>query len=170
MNNLTQKAIALSSSDELFRLLGKELEQRVRAKRGSPAFVAQIRSLPSGLRAMAATYELDVSLTMDDLGWHFGNWHSAELAEETARGLEELGAIELAGIFLEAFRLAVRYWNELGSKDWAQWYHGSPLEKAVMPLNERAWAILKTKKNGIFEYWVDYARKYPERVGAASAS
>jgi len=83
--------------------------------------------------------------------------------------LEELGAVELAGIFREAFRLAVRHWNDLGSKNWAQWYHGSPLEKAVMPLNERAWAILKGKKNGIFEYWVDYARNYPERIGAPSA-
>jgi hypothetical protein len=38
-----------------------------------------------------------------------------------------------------------------------------------MPLNEQARAILKDKKSGIFDYWVDYARKYPERVGAASA-
>jgi hypothetical protein len=72
-------------------------------------------------------------------------------------------------VFKEAFRLAVRHWNELGSSDWAQWYHGSPLEEAVMPLNEQARAILKDKKSGIFDYWVDYARKYPERVGAASA-
>ncbi len=168
MSNFTRKAIASSSNDELFTLLGKELESRVSAGRVSPEFVAQIRSLPVGLRAMAATYELDVSLTMDDLGWHFGNWHNRDLAEETARGQEELEAVELAGVFREAFRLAVKHWNELGAKGWAQWYHGSTLEKAVMPLNERAWAILEDRKSGIFDYWVDYARKYPERVGAAS--
>ena len=114
---------------------------------------------------MAATYELDVSLTMDDLGWHFGNWHDRELAEETARGLEVLGATELAALFREAFRLAEQYWSELGSEDWSEWYHGSPLEKAVDPLNEKAWSILDTKKNGIFAYWIDYARKYPIRIG-----
>ena len=118
---------------------------------------------------MAATYELDVSLALDDLGWHFGNWHDPALSEETSRGLEELGAAELADVFKEAFRLAVRDWNELGARNWGQWYRGSRLEKAMEPLNERAWAILEGKKNGIFNYWVDYAREYPERLGVAGA-
>ena len=113
---------------------------------------------------MAATYELDVSLALDDLGWHFGNWHDAELAEETCRGLEELGATDLKGIFKEAFQMAVRYWGQLGAGDWAQWYHGSSLEKAMGPLNEKAWSILNTKKKGILSYWVDYARRHPERL------
>lgn len=165
MSNLTRETIASSSDDELFTLLGKELEKRASAKRGSPAFVAQIRNLPVGLRAMAATYELDVSLALDDLGWHFGNWHAPALAEETAHGLEELGATELATVFKDALRLAIRYWNELGAKNWTQWYHGSPLEKAMAPLNEQAWAILKGKEKGIFKYWLDYARKYPDRLG-----
>src|SRR6266568_2627521 len=163
--SISLEAIDASSDAELFTILGKELEQSISAERRSPQFLSQMRNLPVGLRAMAATYELDVSLALDDLGWHFGNWHNPDLAEETARGLEELGAVELAGVFKEAFRLAVRHWNELGSREWAQWYHGSPLEKAVMPLNERAWAILEDKKSGIFDYRVDYARKYPERVG-----
>jgi hypothetical protein len=34
---------------------------------------------------MAATYELDVSLTLDDLGWHFGNWPDPALSEKTQR-------------------------------------------------------------------------------------
>jgi hypothetical protein len=36
----------------------------------------------------------------------------------------------------------------------------------VMPLNRRAWAILQGRWNGIFSYWVEYARRHPERVGA----
>jgi hypothetical protein len=167
MTTLTLETIRSSSDEELFALLGKELEARIPARRGSREFVAQIRTLPAGLRAMAATYELDVSLTMDDLGSHFGNWHDPNLGEETRLGLEELGAAELADVFKEAFRLAVRYWHELGARNWGQWYHGSPLEKAMAPLNERAWSILKGKKNGIFSYWVEYAREYPERVGVA---
>jgi len=63
----------------LFSLLGRELKDRITTKRGSPEFVAEIKELPVGLRSMATTYELDVSLALDDLGWHFGNWHSVEL-------------------------------------------------------------------------------------------
>ena len=169
MNSISVEAIDSSSDDELFSLLGKELEKRVSAERGSPEFVAEIRNLPVGLRAMAATYELDFSLALDDLGWHFGNWHNVDLAEETSQGLEELGASELASVFKEAFQLAKEYWKELGSESWMKWYHGSPLEKAVEPLNEQAWSILAGKPNGICKYWVDYARRHPERVGAEDA-
>jgi hypothetical protein len=37
-------------------------------------------------------------MALDDLGWHFYNFHSRELAEETYRGLRELGADEAAEI------------------------------------------------------------------------
>ena len=164
MSNLTPGVIAASLDDDLFKLLGKELEERISFKRDSPEFVVEIQKLPIGLRAMAATYELDVSLVMDDLGWHFGNWHNTVLAEETIRGLDELEATGLAVVFKEAFQIALRYWDELGTKDWPKWYHDSPLEKEIEPLNKQARKILEAKKNGIFGYWVDYARKYPGRI------
>jgi hypothetical protein len=167
--SLTLEAIDASSDDELFALLGKELESRISAKRGSAEFVSEIRGLPAGLRAMAATYELDVSLSLDDLGWHFGNWHNEDLAEETARGLEFLGEKELSELFTQAFQIAKRYWTELGSENWMKWYHGSAFEQAVGPLTRQAWSILKSKKNGIFKYWVDYARRHPEQVGVEEA-
>ena len=100
------------------------------------------------------------------LGGTSGNWHDAELAEETAAGLVELGASEIAELFVEAYRLAQQFWQELGSESWGDWYHGSRLEEAVMPLNRRAWAILQDRWNGIFGYWVEYARRHPEKVGA----
>jgi hypothetical protein len=165
MSTISVEEIDSSSDDELFALLGKELQKRVRAARGSSEFVTEIRTLPVGLRAMAATYELDVSLALDDLGWHFGNWHNADLARETAEGLEELGASELARVFVQAFELAQRYWEDLGSERWMEWYHGSPFEKLIKPLNEQAWSVLKDNPNGVFKYWVDYARRHPERVG-----
>ena len=164
MSTLTIQSISSSTDDELFKLLSQELERLVPAARDSPEFLPQIRSLPEGLRAMAATYELDVSLTMDDFGWHFGNWHDEALAEETARGLEVLEAPELARLFREAFRLALRYWGELGSEGWSEWYHGSPLENAVAPLNDQAWEFLNQHENGLFHYWINYARKHPSRV------
>jgi hypothetical protein len=170
MSNLTIEAIDSSSDEELFKMLGKELERRIISKRGSSEFVAEIRNLPVGLKAMAATYELDVSLALDDLGWHFGNWHNADLAEETANGLEELGAPELAKVFRTAFQVAGGYWTELGIENWMQWYRGSPLEKSLEPLTKQARSILAGKEQGIFKYWVDYARRHPERVGNGSAS
>ncbi len=169
MSSLTADAIRSSSDDALFSLLQNELESRIPAARDSPEFLVQVRELPVGLRAMAATYELDVSLALDDLGWHFGNWHDIDLAEETARGLEELGASELAKVFREAFQLARNYWAELGAADWTDWYDGSPFEIAVGPLNERAWSILSGKTRGIFDYWIDYARQHPECVAAEDA-
>jgi hypothetical protein len=168
MNGLTPDVISTSSDDELFKLLAKELEKRISVGRESPEFVAEIQKLPIGLRSMAATYELDVSLVMDDLGWHFGNWHNTALADETIRGLDELRATGLAIIFKEAFQIAFRYWDKLAAKDWSKWYHGSLLEKEIEPLNERARKILDGKKNGVFEYWVNYARKYPERIANAN--
>jgi hypothetical protein len=163
MSILTKAAVISSSDTELFALLGKELETRITTKRGSPEFVAEIRKLPVGLRAMAATYELDVSLAMDDLGWHFGNWHNPALTDETSCGLKELGMTDLAEVFDAASELAGKYWDELGAENWSQWYHGSALEQAMEPFNQRAWAIQKDQ-NGILDSWVYYARKHPERV------
>jgi len=167
MNSLTLQSLDSSSADELFELLGQELGRRLSAPRNSPEFLHQLQQLPVGLRAMAATYELDVSLALDDLGWHFGNWHDEALADETAHGLEVLDAPELARIFREALRLALPYWSELGGKNWTQWYPGSPLEQALAPWNEQAWKILKQHKKGIFHYWVTYARTNPNGIGLA---
>jgi len=165
MSGIPANVLATGSNEEVFDLLGQELSRRL-PDRDAPQFVSEIRKLPPGLRAMAATYELDVSLSLDDFGWHFGNWHNEELAKETAIGLEELGAAELAGFFREAFNHALEYWSELGSENWMKWYHGSKLEEAVMPLNRAAWALLKERWNGIFSYWVEYARQHPEKIGA----
>ncbi len=163
---LTPERIAGAASDEhLYQMLGKELERWLpKGRRPSPDFVDDLRQLPAGFRAMVATFELDVSLTMDDLGWHFGNWHLWDLAEETAVGLVELEANELADIFRQAMSLAKMHWDELGSDGWSEWYHGSALETAMSPLNDQAWALLEPKSMGIMSYWLDYARKYPERI------
>jgi hypothetical protein len=165
MGELRASAIAAGSDQQVFELLGEQLQKRL-PSRTDPQYVDELRKLPPGLRAMAATYELDVSLALDDFGWHFGNWHDTELAEETAAGLVELGAPEIAELFRGAYQLAQQFWQELGSESWGDWYHGSRLEEAVMPLNRRAWAILQGRWNGIFSYWVEYARRHPERVGA----
>lgn len=60
--------------------LKQELEQLLTSRVvGDPysndgSFAANIAGLPPGLRAMAATHWLDISLTLDSLTWHFGNF------------------------------------------------------------------------------------------------
>ena len=65
------------------------------------AFAASIAVLPPGLRAMAATHWLDISLTLDSITWHFGNFGEPQLIAETEAGLRELGLHELASCFVE---------------------------------------------------------------------
>jgi hypothetical protein len=167
MKTLTAAQFASASNDEVFDFIVATLSRRIQVGPDHPEFMSASDSLPPGLRAMVMTHHLDVSLTHDDLGWHFGNWHDEQLSEATANGLEHLGASELSAIFQEAYALAQRHWKRLGEPKWTEWYHGSALETAVGPLNTRAWAILDTKWNGILGYWVDYARLHPLDVGAA---
>jgi hypothetical protein len=133
-------------------------------------FLPAIRRLPAGLRAMAATHELDVSMTLDDLGWHFANWHNLELAEETSRGLKELEAHEVAAVFDQALTLVRPHWDTIGSlvaidfQKFIEWYHGSELEVSLDPLNKRLDDLLDASPRGLFEFWIRYARRYPERV------
>ena len=152
------------SSEEVLKALSDELG-RLLPRPSDSRFLAMAKQIPLGLRAMAVTYYLDVSLALDDLGWHFGNYHSKRLAKETAWGLEELGAAELAHLFRKAFQLARKYWRELGRKNWDTWYGESALSKSLDALNGRAWEILRGKEYRIMGYWVDYARRYPERLG-----
>jgi hypothetical protein len=154
-----------ASDDALFELLGAELGRRLpNGRSASDSFVHELRALPVGLRAMAATYELDVSLTLDDLGYHFGNWHHQGLAEETLAGLRELGADRLAEIFSAAFQLANPHWDELGTPGWSDWYNASDLEQELELLNREAWSIQKAPGRGIFAHWTRYARAHPENL------
>src|SRR5579863_5209873 len=69
------------------------------------SFAATIAPLPPGLRAMAATHWLDISLTLDSITRHFGNFGEPQLVAETEAGLRELGLHELASCFAEAKEL-----------------------------------------------------------------
>ncbi|MGA7913924.1 MAG: hypothetical protein WCA00_01715 [Candidatus Acidiferrales bacterium] len=53
------------------------------------SFASNIALLPPGLRAMAATHWLDLSLTLDSITWHFGNFGEPHLVAETEAGLRE---------------------------------------------------------------------------------
>lgn len=154
-----------TTAKERLELIQELLQDRIPESRTEQGpFLERLKTLPPGLRAMAATYELDVSLAMDDLGCHFGNWHHFELAQETLQGLKELNALELAEIFGEALELARPYWDRLGTPDWMDWYPDSELDLALGELNEAAWNLLDDQDLGIMSYWTAYAERHPERL------
>ena len=161
---LTIDAIRSTESDDrLFELLGEELERRLpNGRRATDEFVQELQELPPGLRAMAATYELDVSLTLDDICWHFGNWPHVGLSQETLKGLRELGAIELADMFEQAFSWAKRHWNELQGENWSDWYNSDNVQSDVRTLTHTASDLYGKLERGIFTFWLTYARAHPE--------
>ena len=158
------RIVDADSDEEVLRRLSQAIDRRVPASLQGDLdrLVEAIQQLPSGLRAMASTYQLDVSLALDDLGWHFANWHHHGYALETSRGLRELGAEPLAATFDAAYALAVQYWPQLGARGFNDWYHGSELERGLEPLNEEMWAFCRQQGSlGLLASWVAYARRHP---------
>src|SRR4029077_19866185 len=88
--------------EEILSMLGKSVSSAADPYSDDGSYAAAIASLPTGLCAMAATHHLDISLTMDDIGWHFLNFGEPGLVRETEAGLRELGLRHIAGYFVEA--------------------------------------------------------------------
>ena len=137
------------------------------------AFARALDKLPRGLRAMAATHWLDLSLTLDSVTWHFGNFGEPGLVAHTEAGLHELGLHELAECFHEARDLMIPLLIDRKEED------GDPyqilehrgLREFADQLNQRAWALhpitnskKATESSVIYAAWVRYARKNPEYV------
>jgi hypothetical protein len=116
---------------------------------------------------MAATHWLDISLALDSLTCHFGNF-GEPLVAETEAGLRELGLHELASCFVEAQQLMLPLLAQRTEAD------GDPyeiLERAGLrtradELDRRAWALddLGPGKSVIYEAWIRYTRQHPEGV------
>ena len=129
------------------------------------SYASNLSSLPPGLRAMAATHWLDISLTLDSITWHFGE---PRLVAETEAGLKELGLDELASCFLEAKELMLPLYGRRTAED------GGPkellkrrgLEKRADEIDRRAWGLEKPlqEQSLIYGTWIAYTRKHPERV------
>lgn len=174
---LTLEQISSTHSDGelLDRLLG-ELKIIFPAEiRSDPiVFLSRLQSAPVGLRAMASTYELDVSMTLDDLAWHFVNHHdSVALAEETVFGLKELAAREAANIFEEALAIIKPHWQilqeGLAAKSEHDWLDSTGIQALIDPLNHRMWNYLKQFPDNSFgSLWRTYARRHPERCVTAA--
>src|SRR5262245_54104420 len=161
MSTDAQLIVDAMTDAEVGDAIARELYRRLPGHDALDVYVDGLQALPIGLRSMAAIHQLDVSLTLDDLGWHFGNWHHHGYAKETAQGLRVLGAHRAAELFQAAYGEAMRYWDRLSQPDWMDWYHGSPLEEAVRPLDREMWELYPSASGGLLRLWVSYARAHP---------
>jgi hypothetical protein len=154
--------------------LKEELEELLTSRAvGDPysndgSFAANIARLPPGLRAMAATHWLDISLTLDSITWHFGNFGEPGLVTETEAGLRELGLHELAECFVEAKNLMTPLLAQRTEADGDPYeiLQRAGLKERADEIDRRADALddLRPGESVIYNAWIRYARQYPDRV------
>jgi hypothetical protein len=146
----------------IFELLKSQLQSNPYGWDGS--FAQEIQRLPTGLRAMAATHHLDVSLTLDDIGWHFLNFGHASHVEETERGLRELGLLDVADMFREAHDLVSPHLHEIrrpGGDFYGVIEEAGHMKRIAQLTNK---ARTRLGDGGIYRQWIDYTNKYPVKV------
>lgn len=129
-------------------------------------YVEEIRALPNCFWAMGCIYHLDVSLSLDDLGWHFANHYNWPLAQETLLALREVGANKEADLFEKALSIVEVYWQDLGdalsesSANFIEWYDESELEQNLEPLNDEFYKLLESS-DSLLNYILEYAKAKP---------
>jgi hypothetical protein len=132
------------------------------------AYVAVIRALPIGLRAMAATHWLDVSLTVDDIGWHFLNFGEEGLVRETTLGLRELSLPEFEAAFVAASELICPIRTEVTDDNFYEYLDSHNLDSKIQELGERidesASRYPQMTGSAIYGAWITYTRAHPENV------
>ena len=159
-----------ANDKELLQQIFNLLKVRVTANpyKQNGEFARQICELPIGLRAMAATHHLDISLTLDDIGWHFLNFGEEKHVSETENGLRELGLEEIAQLFAEAYKIVFPLLPQIRAGKNADYY--ICLEKAgqmdrINEITDKASELLKQGgKSSIYPFWTKYARQHPEQV------
>jgi hypothetical protein len=169
---------ATGDSDALFQLLSDELQRLLPSEKQEDRdwYFRTIETLPRGLRAMAGIYEFDVSMTMDDLAWHFGNQNDERDLRETENGLRELDLPEIAELFARAWKIMEPHFdtlrrNEVKAEDFSKWLRDIGAQAQIDPMNKIIWAHCEEAGElGLLASWPIYARKYPERCVSAEAS
>jgi hypothetical protein len=159
----------LKDDDGLLKEIQALLTSRVQGNPYSDdgAFARSLSSLPRGLRAMAATHWLDISLTLDSITWHFGNFGEPALVAQTEEGLTELGLDRLQLCFTEAKTLMqpLLAGRTEADGDPYEILERKGLRAAGRALDRRAWDLDPDRgKSVIYDAWVRYAREYPEQV------
>jgi hypothetical protein len=167
----TAGQISARSDDALFDWLTEELQRRLPAKvqEDRALYRRTVESLPVGLRAMAGIHFFDVSMTLDDLAWHFGNQNDEWDLKETRNGLRELELNEIADLFEKAWEIMKPHMKALragdfGGKEFPDWLEEAGIQTQIDPMNDAIWAYCdKAGERGLLESWVPYFRKHPDR-------
>jgi hypothetical protein len=138
-------------------------------------YYSSLDAIPRGIRAMAGIYSFCVSMSMDDLAWHFTNHNDERHIRETLDGLRELELPEIADLFQAAWKIMRPYMADLSpglykDQPFHKWAKASGVQEQIDPANRIIWA--KCKELGPWRLqtsWALYARKYPERCVVAEA-
>jgi hypothetical protein len=161
--------LALSDEElleEIFSLLSKSVSSVADPYSDDGSYAAALAGLPTGLRAMAPTHHLDISLTMDDIGWHFLNFGEPGLVRETEAGLRELGLGDIADYFVEAHAIVNPLKPEIKKpEDYHAYLESRGLMARIDELTDKASAGQPTVSDSrIYAAWIKYARAHPEKV------
>ncbi len=132
----------------LFRLLAAEASALLppELQHDRIAYFAFLPSLPPGIRAFNGIWDLDVSMSMDDIALHFTNHSEEGHLQETLWSLAEVEANEVHSIFSQALSIVRPHLEELrsGSISTAkrhEWLNTTGIQSACQPLNKRLWEI-----------------------------
>ena len=160
--------------DEILREIFDRLSARVSADpcAWDGVYARQIRGLPAGLRAMAATHDLVVGLSKGDFVWYFRHFGESNHVQETERGLRELGLADLAELFREAYAIVRPHLPEiwrLGDSigclpDVNQLDRVAMLSREAARLNAAGGEQLSGC--AVYAAWIRYARSHPSDVFA----
>jgi len=168
---LTIESIRAAGNDEaLVDLLTAELQRLLpeEIQKDRNLYHQTLFSLPRGLRAMAGMHFFDVSMTMDDLAWHFGNQNDERDLQETLDGLRELDLLEVADLFERAWKIMEPHFDALrgdgvNSENFYDWLKEIGASEKIDPMNRTIWDFCKNAgESGLLSSWPTYARKYPE--------
>ena len=152
--------------DEIFAALKRSISPLADPYSDDGSYATAISLLPVGLRAMAATHHLDVSLTMDDIGWHFLNFGEPGLVCETESGLRELGLSDVADWFAEAHGIVNPLKPEIeAGADFYECLTNHAQMDRIGELTQMAQGKTPTvSDSSIYGAWVRYARENAEKV------
>lgn len=134
------------------------------------AYALQIRELPRGLRAMAATHDLVVCLSQGDFCSYFSHCGEPNHVQETQSGLRELELHAFAELFCEAYETVLPHLREIRAR--GDDVGSLPCKASLDRIEELTREAVKMNAAGgeqrsgsaIYAAWIRYARKHHQRV------
>jgi hypothetical protein len=168
---------AAEDNEKVFDLLSAELKRLLPPEKQEDRewYYRTLETLPRGLRAMNGMWFFDVSMSCDDLAWHFGNQNDERDLAETVNGLRELELTEIADLFQKQWdfmkqHMAALQIGDYGGREFSDWLKDIGAQEFADPMNRVIWdQCEKLGKYGMLETWAPYARKYPERCVLAES-